>query len=280
MQLRCVAFRSSFHYYGDKKSTCEANNYFLQAGKDCPVEPAIGRYPHRPIHDIKATICNVIELKVAHCYDCLNYSMNYLAHAYLSFGNEYILLGNMSSDFIKGRKQYDYPIVMQKGIRLHRLIDTFTDAHEATRQSKAILKPAAGAYAGAFTDVVYDHFLAADTKIFPNSSLQLFAENTYHVLHKHIALLPERFRNMVPYMSKQNWLYNYCNMYGIQNSFEGIARRAKYFSESSTVFELFTKHYIQLQKCYETFMPDIKSYAENNFNLLLQDNNTSPTEKI
>lgn len=228
--------------------------------------------PHRPKHKIKLTICNATELKATHGYDCLNYSMNYLAHAYLSFGNEYILLGNMSSDFIKGRKQYDYTVAMQKGIRLHRLIDTFTDAHEATRQSKAILKPAAGAYSGAFADVAYDHFLAADTKIFPNSSLQLFAETTYQVLHTHIALLPERFGNMVPYMSKQNWLYNYCNMYGIQNSFEGIARRAKYFNESNKVFELFTKYYVELQKCYETFMPAVKTYAEENFNLLLQSN--------
>lgn len=200
--------------------------------------------------------------------------MNYLAHAYLSFGNEYILLGNMSSDFIKGRKQYDYPSMMQKGIRLHRLIDTFTDTHEATRQSKAILKPAADAYAGAFADVVYDHFLAADKTIFPETVLQSFAESTYQVLHNHISLLPEKFGNMVPYMSKQNWLYNYCNMYGIQNSFEGIARRATYFKDSSTVFELFTKHYIPLQKCYETFMPAVKSYAKENFDMLLSQNDS------
>ena len=30
--------------------------------------------------------------------------MNYLAHAYLSFGNEPVLIGNMISDFVKGNK--------------------------------------------------------------------------------------------------------------------------------------------------------------------------------
>jgi acyl carrier protein phosphodiesterase len=35
--------------------------------------------------------------------------MNYLAHACLSFGRPDILVGNMISDHIKGKKQFDYP---------------------------------------------------------------------------------------------------------------------------------------------------------------------------
>ncbi|KAF0239868.1 MAG: hypothetical protein FD183_1294 [Chitinophagaceae bacterium] len=50
--------------------------------------------------------------------------MNYLAHAYLSFNEPSILLGNMISDYVKGKKQYDYPLLIQKGIHLHRAIDT------------------------------------------------------------------------------------------------------------------------------------------------------------
>ncbi len=62
--------------------------------------------------------------------------MNYLAHAYLSFNMPDILVGNMISDFIKGKKQFDYPLPVQKGIRLHRAIDTFTDTHAATQELK------------------------------------------------------------------------------------------------------------------------------------------------
>jgi acyl carrier protein phosphodiesterase len=51
--------------------------------------------------------------------------MNYLAHAYLSFKHEDILLGNLISDFVKGKKKFDYPLLIQKGITLHRNIDTF-----------------------------------------------------------------------------------------------------------------------------------------------------------
>src|SRR3989442_7909269 len=94
--------------------------------------------------------------------------MNYLAHAYLSFNQPEILVGNMISDFIKGKKQFDYPVSIQKGIRLHRDIDTFTDAHPATQQLKSFFRPHYRLYAGAFGDIVYDHFLALDPNEFVN----------------------------------------------------------------------------------------------------------------
>ena len=64
--------------------------------------------------------------------------MNYLAHACLSFGNEDILVGNMISDFIKGKKKFDYPVAIQNGIMLHRMIDTFTDAHAVTDRKSVV----------------------------------------------------------------------------------------------------------------------------------------------
>ena len=42
----------------------------------------------------------------------------------------------MMSDFIKGNKKFDYPISIQNGITLHRLIDEFTDNHFATKNAK------------------------------------------------------------------------------------------------------------------------------------------------
>src|SRR3954447_11298225 len=135
--------------------------------------------------------------------------MNYLAHAYLSFGNDEILVGNMISDFVKGKTKFDYPINIQKGIHLHRTIDAFTDIHFATRQAKQVFKPAVGLYSGAFIDVVYDHFLARDEKEFLLQGLKNFTEKTYEVLNNHTFLLPEKFNSILPFMSTGNWLLNY-----------------------------------------------------------------------
>ncbi len=63
--------------------------------------------------------------------------MNYLAHAYLSFNQPEIFLGNMISDFVKGKTKFGYPPGIQNGIALHRAIDEFTDAHPATKKAAA-----------------------------------------------------------------------------------------------------------------------------------------------
>ena len=102
--------------------------------------------------------------------------MNYLAHAYLSFEDPELLLGNMISDYIKGKKQYDYPAPIQKGIRLHREIDQFTDEHAITREIKKFFTPSVRLYAGAFVDVVYDHFLAIDSSIYTDQEWMGFTK--------------------------------------------------------------------------------------------------------
>ncbi len=191
--------------------------------------------------------------------------MNYLAHAYLSFGNKEILAGNMISDFVKGKKKFDYPPGIQKGIYLHRMIDVFTDAHAATKEARLILKPSVGLYAGAFVDVIYDHFLATDKKEFAADALKNFADLTYKTLHEYIHLLPEKFSQMLPYMSSQNWLYNYSTLWGTEKSFGGVSRRALYLKGDHEAFKTFEQHYYLFQQCYDFFFPDVKQYAFTQF---------------
>lgn len=185
--------------------------------------------------------------------------MNYLAHAFFSFRQPSLLVGNLISDFVKGSRQYDYPLAVQKGIRLHRAIDSFTDQHDATRMAKEIFRPHYRLYAGAFVDVVYDHFLANDTRHFEQEQVLFdFSQFTYDVLHQHFSLLPDPFQMMYRRMREQNWLYNYRERWGIEKSFGGVVYRSKFLSESSTAFQLFEDHYHQLQQAYDAFVPDLQ----------------------
>lgn len=195
--------------------------------------------------------------------------MNYLAHAYLSFKHPGILVGNMISDFVKGKKQFDYAIDIQKGIQLHRAIDAFTDQHPATKNAKIFYKPAVGAYAGAFMDVTYDHFLALDNNELSEKGWQEFAETVYRQLAIHQSILPEKFARLLPYMTSQNWLCNYRFTWGIENSFGGLTRRAKYLSDSHPAFALFKEHYTELEGYYRDFFPDVKKFALSHLDALL-----------
>ena len=195
--------------------------------------------------------------------------MNYLAHAYLSFGHPEILAGNLISDFVKGKKKFDYPAGIQKGIALHRAIDTFTDAHAATKEAKEIFRPAYRLYAGAFIDVVYDHFLATDANEFAEASLFDFSQQVYETMDGYVSLLPEIFSRMYPYMKQQNWLYNYREKWGTQKSMGGVVRRALYLKEADTAYRLFEENYQPLQDHYRHFWADMKPFARNEFEKLL-----------
>ena len=177
----------------------------------------------------------------------------------------------MISDFVKGKKQFDYTENIQKGIRLHRAIDTFTDQHPVTKKAKEYFKPAVGSYGGAFMDIVYDHFLALDTNEFSDPSLQDFAREVYTQLEVNQAFLAERFAQMLPYMSSQNWLYNYRFKEGMEKSFGGLVRRAKYLTTSAPAYDTFLENYTALSNHYHDFFPDVKKYALSQFTLLLQD---------
>jgi len=200
--------------------------------------------------------------------------MNYLAHAYLSFNDPEILVGNMISDFVKGKKKFDFPLAVQAGITLHRVIDTFTDEHPATKEAKEYFRPYYRLYSGAFIDVAYDHFLASDGNEFTQPSLLDFSEKVYAVLEENKHWLPARFAAMFPYMRSQNWLYNYRTVWGTERSFGGLVRRALYMEESATASKLFHQHYQPLQACYRHFWQELKPFAQKQYEIVKEKGNS------
>jgi len=199
--------------------------------------------------------------------------MNFLAHAYLSFGHEEILVGNMISDFVKGKQKATYSTGIHNGIILHRSIDEFTDNHPATKEAKKIFKHAVGRYSGAFADVVYDHFLANDTNEFINNeALKKFTTTIYYKLQDHYPELPHRFQLILPSMQANDWLFNYKYRWGIEKSFGGVVRRAVYLSDAGKAFQAFENEHQLLKEIYSSFFPDIKKYALNQLELLEKDN--------
>jgi acyl carrier protein phosphodiesterase len=195
-------------------------------------------------------------------------AVNFLGHAYLSFRHPQILVGNMISDFVKGRAQYQYPPGIQKGIKLHRLIDDYTDGHEATRAAKEIFRPHYRLYSAPLVDVVYDHFLAADTSMHTDQQLLNFTLDTYSILDHHLPYLPLSFAAMLPYMKRDNWLYGYKTEGGILRSLQGLMRRASMQDNGSRAFHLLLEHKAALTIHYKSMMADVKDFAKGRFDEL------------
>ena len=142
--------------------------------------------------------------------------MNFLAHIYLSGEDDFVKIGNFMADSIRGSQYLDYPNSLQKGILLHRHIDSFTDAHSIYRKSKHRLHEKYGHYSGVIMDIAYDHFLAKNWRKYSNENLEDYATDFYKLMQDNYEILTERTKGMLPYMIGRNWLVSYATIAGLE----------------------------------------------------------------
>ncbi|MFN5459497.1 MAG: ACP phosphodiesterase, partial [Bacteroidota bacterium] len=154
--------------------------------------------------------------------------MNYLAHLALSGKNEEIIIGNYIGDSLKGIQIENFPIQIQKGIKLHRLIDVFTDRHPEFLSAKRIFTPDFHKFSGVLVDIFFDHFLAVNFNKFHSIELQLFASECYDVIQKNYSLLPDNAKRFYHYMVDKNILFEYKNTNSIKMVLEGIYHRINF----------------------------------------------------
>lgn len=167
----------------------------------------------------------------------------------------------MISDFVKGKKKYEYPHRILKGIDLHRDIDQFTDMHPVNKIAAKFFRQDYGLYSSAFIDVAYDHFLAVALAVEGDEAFREFTIKVYQQIENFISILPAKFRDLFPYMKKHNWLYNYQFAFGIKNSFEGLAHRARYLTEGITAYAIFQHNYEEIKDCFDQFFPELRAFA-------------------
>jgi hypothetical protein len=198
--------------------------------------------------------------------------MNYLAHTYLSFGHSGIVTGNLISDFVKGKKQFEFSPRIRIGIKLHRAIDAFTDTHEATADIKQFFRPHYRLFSGAFADIVYDHFLALDKNIFSSQQdMDDLVQQTHAHLTNDLKELPDSFLPVFNSMKTHNWLGLYQYDAAIQKSFKGLQHRTKYIEEIDTAFNIFLNNKKSMQAAYNDFFPLLKKYSIETLEVLMHE---------
>ncbi|MBU2920088.1 DUF479 domain-containing protein [Winogradskyella psychrotolerans] len=187
--------------------------------------------------------------------------MNFLAHIYLSGDNELITIGNFVSDGVRGNKYKLYPTEIQAGIKLHRHIDTFTDAHPLFRQCTKRLHKGYGHYSGVIVDIFFDHFLAKNWTTYSDIPLADYIDNFYKSLKAHIELLPPRFKKLTPIMIEDNWLLSYATIEGIQTVLNGMNHRTKGLSKMNLATKELKVHYDAFEADFTLFFEDLKTFS-------------------
>lgn len=187
--------------------------------------------------------------------------MNFLAHAYLSFGQEEILVGNFIADFVRGKELPKYPKKVQLGIRLHRAIDTYTDSHPLVKEVQSFLIPRFGHYSRVISDIFFDYFLAKNWKNYSEIPLEQFSLNSYRVLSNYPQELPEAFNRMLYWMQAQNWLYAYREPVGIQAALDGLTRRARFDSKMNASTQVLWEKELEIEAIFFAFFEDLETFT-------------------
>jgi len=187
--------------------------------------------------------------------------LNYLAHLFLSGNNEKIMVGNFIADWVKGRTFNQYPADIQRGIVMHRAIDSFTDNHPLHKHSRSFFVPSYGRFSGIVVDVLYDHFLSVHWNEFTSGNRISYIENAYHIIENYRCFLPARPKRILPSMIHHDWVGCYVSLYGLHKVLERMSRRTTLPAFSQDAITILRENYDAIDADFMMFFADLQDYV-------------------
>ena len=172
------------------------------------------------------------------------------------------------ADGVRGKQHENFPIDIQKGILLHRAIDTFTDAHPLFRQSTKKLHSRYHHYAGVIVDMYYDHFLAKNWPTYSEETLENYSARFYQSLLDNPAILTTKTQHLLPYMVEYNWLVNYQSIPGLERILNQMDQRTKNQSLMRFATEELVAHYDEFESEFALFYKEVQLFSNNKLNEL------------
>ncbi|MDS4021139.1 MAG: ACP phosphodiesterase [Candidatus Competibacter sp.] len=187
--------------------------------------------------------------------------MNYLAHFHLAGEDPELLAGSLLGEFLRGPVPGDWSPGVRLGVRLHRQVDAFTDAHPVTARSRGRFQPPLRRYAGILIDLFYDHCLARDWSDHSPVPLAEFARAVYARLHARRAEWPPPMQRGIDYMIAHDLLCSYRELEGIGRALRGISGRLRRANPLADALPELERHADGLAEDFAAFFPDVVVHA-------------------
>lgn len=187
--------------------------------------------------------------------------MNFLAHLFLSYSNEPVLVGNFLTDFLNKKEAAALPEHLQAGVQLHRLIDSFTDQHPGVQEAVRAIQPFHRKYAPVVIDVFYDYFLIQHWSQFTDEPFPAFRQRVYRVLETYLEDIPARLQPQVQSMIAGDWLQSYGVTSGILYAIERLSQRASRPEWLLNAADSLATEKAKINTSFLTFFPDVVHQA-------------------
>ena len=194
--------------------------------------------------------------------------MNYLAHIYLSGTSKGLIFGNFIADALRGKAYENYSPEVQKGIFLHRSIDSFTDAHPIFRKHSKLFFKEHRHYGRVILDVFYDHLLAKNWHNYHPEDLRTFSQSFYQMVRDFPEPLPQRIQHFFDKMEEQNWLFEYADINGISRILMHMSRRTAFPSDFPAAVPVFLAHEASIETDFFDFIKALKNHVSKTLDRL------------
>ena len=189
--------------------------------------------------------------------------MNFLAHVYLSEDNFSLAIGNLIADRVKGKDLTNFSPMIQKGILLHRKIDTFTDHHPLFKECVSIFFPIYRHYSRVIIDIYFDHFLASNWDKYNSKNLKVFSNEFYDALKIESENFPENIKNFSRTLIFYNWFDSYKTITGLELILAQMEQRTRFPSKLSASTKQLKENYTYFHNHFSSFMEEVIDFTKN-----------------
>ncbi|QXO16449.1 acyl carrier protein phosphodiesterase [Vibrio ostreae] len=213
--------------------------------------------------------------------------MNYLAHLHIADHCQSSLLGNLLGDFVKGDPDSQYVAPIASGIRLHRLVDAYTDSHPVISHAKQCFSADTRRFAPIALDMFWDHCLASQWAHYHDLSLSRFVRQAHQRVTREQAItfaaaanfsetrassepiaspqpiaLPDRFNRVSGAMWQGGWLESYAELSNIEFALQRMSQRSVRMGKLAHCFDGLSRHYSRLAELFTVLYPDVLEKAK------------------
>ncbi len=135
------------------------------------------------------------------------------------------MLGGVIADFARNPEIAALPGNIQAGVRLHRLIDGFTDRHPTVQRSIGRISARLGWFAGIVIDIYYDHLLARGWERYAAEPLDAFANRAYRTLETLFPIAPPDAKAFLRRFIDNDHISQYTTVEGLTYTLSRVSQR-------------------------------------------------------
>jgi len=186
--------------------------------------------------------------------------MNWLAHVLLSKQNIDFQLGNYLADPLKGQFWQGASADLIEGMRIHKIIDSYTDRDPIVSQSKARLRKR-GLLKPVIIDLTYDYLLTQNWDSFTSINKSTFLKHFNHDGYQRAFAFPQEPQQLVHNLTQNDRLNRYNTFEELYHGFKRIDERLspKLLAKESAsgYFEDVLNHIESLEADFLAFFPQL-----------------------